>query len=119
MEIATVKKIHFIGVGGIGMSALARFFVHEGRTVSGSDRELSIITEGLEAVGVQVVYKQVAENITPDIDMVVFTEAMQHDHPEMVAARALGVPMMKQLLILPFSNAIKVSAAISRSLIIL
>jgi UDP-N-acetylmuramate--alanine ligase len=94
MEIATIQKIHFIGIGGIGMSALARFFVHEGKRVSGSDRESSIITEGLEEIGVQVVYKQVADNIVPGIDMVVFTEAMHHDHPEMVAARALGVPMM-------------------------
>ena len=89
-----VHKIHFIGIGGIGMSALARFWVHNGATVTGSDRESSIITEGLEEIGVRVVYSQVAENITPGIDMVVYTEAMQHEHPEMVAARALVVPMM-------------------------
>jgi len=94
MNLSNIQRIHFIGVGGIGMSALVRFFVHEGKVVSGSDRESSIITVGLEALGVHVVYAQVAENITSDIDMVVYTEAMPHDHPEMVVARALEVPMM-------------------------
>ncbi len=96
MELSNIQKIHFIGVGGIGMSALARFFVHEGKTVSGSDRETSIITTGLEEIGVDIVYEQKAENISTrkDLELIVYTEAMHHDHPEMVAARALGVPMM-------------------------
>lgn len=76
------------------MSALARFYVHEGSVVTGSDREQSIVTDGLESLGVKIFYDQVASNITPDIDMVVYTEAMTHDHPEMVAGKALGVPMM-------------------------
>ncbi len=131
------KRIHFIGIGGIGMSALARFWHHEGAVVTGSDRERSLITEGLEELGIVIDYEQKgsiiydskktdgseieskvsdpsltpllsdqvsvekistiyrtnSRNVTP-IDMVVYTEAMPHDHPEMVAARALGVPMM-------------------------
>jgi len=95
------KHIHFIGIGGIGMSALARFFVHEGNRVTGSDRERSIITEGLEKLGIEINYDQnntTIYNSVPEggsaIDMVVYTEAMSHDHPEMVAARSLDVPMM-------------------------
>ncbi len=76
------------------MSALARFWLHEGKQVSGSDRAASVVTDGVAAAGARVVFAQVAENITPDIDMVVYTEAMAHDHPEMLAAKALGVPMM-------------------------
>jgi UDP-N-acetylmuramate--alanine ligase len=76
------------------MSALVRFFVHEGKNVSGSDRAESIITEKLRKLGVELFFTQQASNITPDIDMVVYTEAMEADHEEMVAARALGVPMM-------------------------
>ncbi len=87
------KHIHFIGIGGIGMSALARFYVHDGAVVTGSDRAQSIVTEGLEALGVKVFHEQLASNITPDIEMVVYTEAMTQDHGEMVAARMLGVPM--------------------------
>jgi UDP-N-acetylmuramate--alanine ligase len=45
LDINTIKKIHFIGIGGIGMSALARFFLHEGKEVNGSDRVSSNITE--------------------------------------------------------------------------
>lgn len=94
MSIDNISRIHFIGIGGIGMSALARFFLHEGKQVSGSDRGASVVTDGVVAAGARVVFEQVTENITPDIDMVVYTEAMAHDHPEMVAAKALGVPMM-------------------------
>ncbi|PJC56356.1 UDP-N-acetylmuramate--L-alanine ligase, partial [Candidatus Kaiserbacteria bacterium CG_4_9_14_0_2_um_filter_41_32] len=93
------KHIHFIGIGGIGMSALARFFLHEGKSVSGSDRMASAITDVLEKEGAKIFPTQTAENLTwgsdPQvIDMVVYTEAMSKDHPEIVAARALGVPMM-------------------------
>ena len=96
MEITSPKTIHFIGIGGIGMSALARFYLHEGVIVSGSDRSASAITDALVAEGVEFFPTQVAENVRTrrDLDLVVFTEAMPHDHPEMVAARALGVPMM-------------------------
>lgn len=99
METTLGNKIHFIGIGGIGMSALARFFLHEGKIVSGSDRAASAITDALVAEGVTFFPTQVAENITgkglkPLPDMVVYTEAMAHTHPEMVAARALDVPMM-------------------------
>lgn len=94
VNLTEVQRVHFIGIGGIGMSALARFFVHEGKQVSGSDRAESIITEKLGKLGVELFFKQEANNITPDIDMIVYTEAMPEDHEEMVAARALGVPMM-------------------------
>jgi UDP-N-acetylmuramate--alanine ligase len=94
MNITDAQRIHFIGIGGIGMSALARFFLHEKKQVSGSDRASSAITTALETEGVMFYSAQTASNITPDIQMVVYTEAMAHDHPEMVAAQSLGVPMM-------------------------
>lgn len=94
MKLSDFNRIHFIGIGGIGMSALARFFLHEKKQVSGSDRAPSAITEALEREGVAFFSSQVATNITPDIEVVVYTEAMAQDHEEMVAARALGVPMV-------------------------
>lgn len=94
VSINEISRIHFIGIGGIGMSALARFFRNEKKQVSGSDRAASAITEALEGEGVVIYTEQVASNITGDIEMVVYTEAMAHDHEEMVAAKALGVPMM-------------------------
>lgn len=94
VSLTEVSRIHFIGIGGIGMSALARFFIHEKKQVSGSDRALTPITEALQNEGITIFTEQVAGNITSDIELVVYTEAMTHDHEEMVAAKALGVPMM-------------------------
>lgn len=101
MEKNNVQRIHFIGIGGIGMSALARFYLHAGKTVSGSDRAGSAITDALVEEGMLFFPTQVAENLSkgpnsllPLPDMIVYTEAMPHDHPEMLAARALGVLMM-------------------------
>ena len=101
-DLQTINAIHFIGIGGIGMSALARFFLHEKKSVSGSDRAASAITDALVREGVKFFPTQVASNIstrrdlelgvTPDL--VVYTEAMAADQEEMVAAMALGVPMV-------------------------
>lgn len=102
VKIDQISSIHFIGIGGIGMSALARFFLHEGKIVSGSDRAATPITDALVHEGVRFFSTQAASNIRTGSDlerdgvpaMVVYTEAMAPDHEEMVAARALGVPMM-------------------------
>ncbi len=96
VDIKILKKVHMIGVGGIGMSGLARLFLHEGKEVSGSDRAPSDITNALEHEGMKFFGSQTAENISSrqDLELVVYTEAMAKEHPEMVAARELGVPMM-------------------------
>ncbi len=91
MKLSDYKKIHFVGVGGIGMSALARLCKNEHKQVSGSDRTPSMITEALGAEGVRFFPSQSATNITPDIDLVVYTEAMPVDHEELVAAREQGI----------------------------
>lgn len=93
-NLADISRIHCIGIGGIGMSALARFLLQEKKVVSGSDRALTPITQALQAEGITIFTSQVASNITSDIEMIVYTEAMSADHPEMVTARALRVPMM-------------------------
>ena len=94
LKLKDFSKAHFIGIGGIGMSGLARLFLHEGKTVSGSDRAPSAITEALKQEGVTVFNEQVAGNISAHYDLIVYTEAMSPDHEEMVAAKALGVPMV-------------------------
>lgn len=94
MKLNDITKAHFVGVGGIGMSALARLFVHEGKKVSGSDRMQSEITKALTEEGVHFTSTQVASNVTDGIDIVVYTEAMPHDHEELVQARALGIVTM-------------------------
>ncbi len=87
-----MHRIHFIGIGGIGMSALARLCLHEGKIVSGSDRTTSEITQALSGEGVTVYPEQRAVNISADMHLVIYTEAMSQEHEELVQARALGIP---------------------------
>lgn len=94
IDLNKVQNIHFIGIGGTGMSSLARHFLSEKKVVSGSDRELTDITKALASEGVTIKCPQAADNITDDIELVIYTEAMSADHPEMAAARALGTPMI-------------------------
>lgn len=86
--------IHFLGIGGISMSALAELLMKKGFTVSGSDRTESPLTDRLASLGAAVYYSQVASNITSDIDLVVYTAAIHPDNEEYAAAATAGIPMM-------------------------
>lgn len=94
MKLGDIKKAHFVGIGGIGMSGLARLFLHEGKQVSGSDRTPSSITEALKNEGVHFFENQIKENISGDIDLLVYTEAMPKDHEEIVRARERNIPTL-------------------------
>ena len=74
--------IHFIGIGGISMSGLAEILLSRGFIVSGSDRIHSALTDMLEEAGATVCYRQIAENISDDIDLAVYTAAIHSDNPE-------------------------------------
>jgi UDP-N-acetylmuramate--alanine ligase len=80
-------KIHFIGIGGIGMSALAGISVKRGHDVSGSDKEKTKITEELEKLGAKINYVHKKENINSNIDLVVRTSAVDDKNPEIAEAR--------------------------------
>ena len=86
--------IHFIGIGGISMSGLAEILLEEGFTVSGSDSKESPLTKKLESEGARIAYGQKAENITPDIDCVVYTAAISRSNPELIEAVAQKIPML-------------------------
>ncbi|MCH5281075.1 MAG: UDP-N-acetylmuramate--L-alanine ligase [Lachnospiraceae bacterium] len=86
--------IHFIGIGGISMSGLAEVLLDRGFTVSGSDSKESQLTEHLEKLGAHVLYGQRAENITEDIDAVVYTAAIKDDNPELHAAKEASIPCL-------------------------
>ena len=83
--------IYFIGIGGISMSGLAEILLSEGFRISGSDRSASELTRRLEELGATVYYGQREENITPGIDLVVYTSAIKEDNPEMIATDKLGI----------------------------
>lgn len=96
IDFSTAKHIYFIGIGGISMSALARILVQKGINVSGSDIKESELTKKLEGEGIEVKYTQVAENITPDIDHVVYTAAISKDNPEFKKAQELNIPLVNR-----------------------
>lgn len=84
-------RIYMIGIGGIGMSALAQLYVSEGHSVSGSDREKSPTTELLEKKGISVALEQKAENISADTELVVYSDAVWEDNIERKRVKGLGV----------------------------
>jgi UDP-N-acetylmuramate--alanine ligase len=88
-----VKHIHFVGVGGSGMSGIAEVMAHLGYTVSGSDLAASATTRRLQAEGVKVIIGHAAENAA-GADAVVVSTAVAADNPEVVAARERHVPIV-------------------------
>ena len=90
------KPIHvyFMGIGGISMSGLAEILLQEGFTVSGSDMKESEITEILKNLGARIFIGQKAENISDDIDLVVYTAAIHADNPEFVEVKRRNIPML-------------------------
>ena len=86
--------IYFIGIGGISMSGLAEILLSEGVRISGSDRSPSELTRKLEEQGATIYYGQREENLSSEIDLVVYTSAIKSDNPEMIAANKLKLPSL-------------------------
>ena len=86
--------IHFIGIGGISMSGLAEILLDKGFPVSGSDARPSALTRSLEEKGARVFYGQKAENILPDVELVVYTAAIHPDNPEFIRSQKRNLPML-------------------------
>ena len=81
-----VKRIHFVGIGGAGMSGIAEVLVNQGFEISGSDLSSNAATERLSGLGVRVISGHAAENVAC-ADAVVVSTAVQADNPEIIAAR--------------------------------
>ena len=90
-----VKKIHFVGIGGIGMSGLAEILISQGFKVSGSDLALTEITKRLENLGAEIYKGHCAENIK-NVDLVVYSSAVNQENPEVKAARENKIPTIKR-----------------------
>jgi len=88
-----VKHIHFVGIGGAGMSGIAEVLVNQGFTISGSDLGENAATRRLQAMGARVVTGHEADNIA-GADAVVVSTAVKSDNPEVAAARAAQVPVV-------------------------
>jgi UDP-N-acetylmuramate--alanine ligase len=81
------KRIYMIGIGGIGMSALAQFYLKRGDRVSGSDRESGPATEMLEKLGIEISYGQRVAKVPEDTDLVIYSDAIPESHIERAQAR--------------------------------
>ena len=90
------KHIYMIGIGGISMGGIAKILVNYGYKVSGSDITLNDEVKELENLGIKVNIGQVKENITDDIDLVVYTAAINKNNEELVRAKELGIETVER-----------------------
>ncbi len=86
-----MKKVHFIGIGGIGVSAIARMMILEGAEVTGSDQSHSPVTDELIKLGARINFEHKKENVEAGTTLVVHTIAIPADNPELVEAKKEGI----------------------------
>ena len=92
MDIEKLKRVHFIGIGGIGMSALARLLKSKGVEITGSDSNESEVTDALIKEGINVSIGHDADVFSNNIDLIVYTLAIRDVNPEFLKAKSLGLP---------------------------
>jgi len=97
---ATLTSVYFIGIGGIGMSAIARYFHTRGIVVAGYDKTETSLTQQLQAEGIDVNYTEDLDVLPQKIDLVVYTPAVPRDHKQLVHLLNTGVPVMKRAQVL-------------------
>ena len=94
-------KVHFIGIGGIGLSALARFLKNDGHEVCGSDMKSTPITKELEKEGIKVSCPQDASNISDGLDLVIYSAAVTDENPELIESRLKQIRTLSRKEALP------------------
>lgn len=88
-----IKKIHFVGIGGMGVSAIAKMMLDLKKIVSGSDLVASEITQDLEKRGAKIFLGHRKDNLNDGVDLVIYSPAVSKKNPERVKARALKIPV--------------------------
>jgi UDP-N-acetylmuramate--alanine ligase len=91
-----ISTVYFIGIGGIGMSAIARYFKSRGVSVSGYDKTQTNLTKELEAEGISIHYSEDTDSIPKDAGLVVYTPAVPKEHAELVYYQENGYPVVKR-----------------------
>ena len=98
MKLDDLKKFHFIGIGGVGMSALAKILIARGLEVSGSDAKDSATLDMLRGLGARIFVGHAAKNILDDagkpVDAIVCSSAIPPDNPEILAANDFNIPKL-------------------------
>ena len=93
---SSIRKLHFVGIGGIGMSGIAEILNAEGFAVTGSDRAASENTERLQTLGITVAIGHDAKNLAPDVDALVYSSAVGSDNPEVAEAHRRKIPVIRR-----------------------
>ena len=93
---SSIKKIHFVGIGGIGMSGIAEILLDQGFTVTGSDRAASENTDRMKELGAGVFIGHEAKNVSPDVDALVYSSAVAPDNPELQEAQRRKMPVIRR-----------------------
>ena len=93
---SSIKKIHFVGIGGIGMSGIAEILLDQGFKVSGSDKSLSEVTDRLKKLGATIYEGHKPEHITADVDTLVYSSAVVLDNPEVLEAERRKIPIVRR-----------------------
>jgi len=91
--VKAVYKLHFVGIGGIGMSGIAEIFLSQGMAVSGSDLSQGETTDRLEQMGARIFFGHDRKHVS-NVDVVVISSAVKSDNPEVIEARARGIPVI-------------------------
>ncbi len=114
MKLSRMNKVHFVGIGGIGMSGIAEVLLTMGFTVSGSDVKESPVTEALQAHGARVALGHAAQNVH-GVDVVVYSSAVTPRNPEVAEARRLGTPVIPRAEMLAELMRMKSAVAVAGS----
>lgn len=93
MNLTSAERVHFVGIGGAGMSAIAKVLLERGVTISGSDLKRSRAATMLEAMGAAINIGHASDNVE-GADAVVISSAIPENNPEVVRARELGIPVI-------------------------
>ncbi len=91
-----IREVYFIGIGGIGMSAVARYFHSKGIKVSGYDKTPTVLTSTLEKMGIEIHYTEDIEQVPKDVQLVVYTPAVPGDHQELRYYQQQGYKVVKR-----------------------
>jgi UDP-N-acetylmuramate--alanine ligase len=108
-------KVHFVGIGGIGMSGIAELLLNLGYRVSGSDLKESEITRRLASLGGTIALGHQAENVVSDVDVVVTSSAVRKGNPEVMVAKERGIPVIPRAEMLAELMRLKEGVAIAGS----
>ena len=93
---SSIKKLHFVGIGGIGMSGIAEILIDQGFKITGSDKTESDNTERLQSMGTKLYIGHDAKNLEADVDVLVYSSAVTPDNPEIVEAQKRKIPVIRR-----------------------